>query len=155
MNGKEKTHQIYDEIIKRFDTESDELTEHPSIASLFLEEKSRRIQDEEDSIKYCTNSQLKHLLADLFGAGVDTTLTTIRWFLMFVSENEEIQNKIRSEFEANLTSMPTLDNYEKLPYLRACIAEAQRIRSVVPIGIPHGAQQVTVFCNLLNKIIYK
>lgn len=72
---------------------------------------------------------------------MDTTLTTIRWFLMFVSENQSIQNKIRSEF-ANLTSMPTLDNYEKLPYLRACIAETQRIRSVVPIGIPHGAQQV-------------
>lgn len=155
MVGKEKTHQIYDKIIKRFETESDEISEHPSIASLFLEEKDRRIQDEEESIKHCTNSQLKHLLADLFGAGVDTTLTTIRWFLMFVSENEEVQNKIRSEFEENLTSMPTLDNYEKLPYLRACIAEAQRIRSVVPIGIPHGAQQVHLFCNLLHKTFSK
>lgn len=88
-------------------------------------------------------------MADLFGAGVDTTLTTISWFLLFVADNEKVQDKIRLEFEANLTSMPTLDNYEKLPYLRACIAETQRIRSVVPVGIPHGTSKVKhIFLNL-------
>lgn len=131
--GKDKTHQIYDDIIKRCETQSHE-TLAPSIASLYLEERDRRIQDGEDSVKYCTDAQLKHLLADLFGAGVDTTLTTIRWFLLFVANNDKVQNKIRSEFEANLTSMPTLDSYDKLPYFRACLAEAQRIRSVVPVG---------------------
>lgn len=132
--GKEKTHQIYDDIIKRSEEQSHDETISPSIATLYLQERERRTQDGEDSIKYCDDTQLKHLLADLFGAGVDTTLTTIRWFLMFVANNEKVQSKIRLEFEANLTSMPTLDSYDKLPYLRACIAEAQRIRSVVPVG---------------------
>lgn len=142
--GKHKTHQIYDDIIKRseYQTLEDSHDKVSSIASLYLEEKERRVQDGEESIKHCTDAQLKHLLADLFGAGVDTTLTTIRWFLLFVADNENVQNKIRSEFEENLTSMPTLDNYDKLPYLRACIAEAQRIRSVVPVGIPHGSSMV-------------
>lgn len=139
--GKGKTHQIYDDIIKHSETQSYE-TVPPSVASLYLEERKRRIQDEDETIKHCTDTQLKHLLADLFGAGVDTTLTTIRWFLLFVANNEKVQNKIRLEFEANLSSMPTLDNYDKLPYLRACIAETQRIRSVVPIGIPHGTSKV-------------
>lgn len=64
---------------------------------------------------------------------------------MFVSNNEKVQERIRLEFEANLTSMPTLDSYEKLPYLRACIAEAQRIRSVVPVGKLNERYQITRF----------
>ncbi len=136
--GKEKTHQIYDDIIKQTSNQSHEdsyETGPPSIAILYLEEKERRDRDGDESVKHCSDTQQKHLMADLFGAGVDTTLTTIRWFLLFVADNENVQNKIRSEFELNLSSMPTLDNYDKLPYLRACIAETQRIRSVVPVGM--------------------
>lgn len=141
--GKEKTHKIYDDIIKRSQTLiRSNVPVPPSVASLYLKERTRRTQADEDSIKHCTDTQLKHVLADLFGAGLDTTMTTIRWFLLFVANNENVQNKIRLEFETKLTSMPTLDSYDKLPYLRACIAETQRIRSVVPVGIPHGASNV-------------
>lgn len=36
---------------------------------------------------------------------------------------------------------PLLQHTQELPYLQAVIAEAQRIRPVVPVGIPHGAVQ--------------
>lgn len=37
----------------------------------------------------------------------------------------------------------SLEYYDSLPYLRACIAEAQRIRPVVTMGIPHGTTAAT------------
>lgn len=36
---------------------------------------------------------------------------------------------------------PLLQHLQELPFLQAVIAEAQRIRPVVPVGIPHGAVQ--------------
>ncbi|VVC92469.1 unnamed protein product [Leptidea sinapis] len=35
----------------------------------------------------------------------------------------------------------------KLPYLMATICETQRIRSIVPVGIPHGCMQDTYLGN--------
>lgn len=36
---------------------------------------------------------------------------------------------------------PQLSLLPSLPYLEAALSEAQRIRSVVPVGIPHGAHE--------------
>ncbi|GAB0095341.1 Cytochrome P450 306a1 [Sergentomyia squamirostris] len=135
LDGKEKTHKIYGELIARAaqDTRKD------NILSLFLEEKSRRpyrLSDKEESS--WSDQQLKHVLADLFGAGLDTTNSTIRWILLFVAMNPAVQLKIHIEMSTKLLSSPKLENIDDLPYLRACIAEGQRIRSVVPVGIPHG-----------------
>lgn len=148
LNGKDKTHRIYDTIIDQVEQNLDlnihskDPTDH-SILELFLLEQKQRTQDNDPKIKFCDRKQLRHLLADLFGAGVDTTLTTLRWFLLFVANNREIQQKIRLEFRKIIGDFPTLDDYTNLHYFRACIAEAQRIRSVVPLGIPHGSTRVT------------
>lgn len=101
MTGKRKTHQIYDEIIEKIQGKLDEngwtvdAGSIASIAEMFLRERRDRMLNGESKAKYCSHEQLRHLLADLFGAGVDTTLTTLRWFLLFVSMNKPIQSRIK------------------------------------------------------------
>ena len=40
---------------------------------------------------FYTNYQFNYLMADLWGAGVDTTITTLRWFLFYVAHDDKIQ----------------------------------------------------------------
>ncbi|XP_063979801.1 cytochrome P450 306a1 isoform X2 [Diachasmimorpha longicaudata] len=109
----------------------------------FVEEMTRRASSNEDLGSF-NDQQFYHLLADLHGAGVDTTMTTIRWFLLFLAAYPQEQEKIYEEMVESLGERDiTLDDRGRLIYLEACICEAQRIRSVVPLGIPHGTTEDT------------
>ena len=44
-----------------------------------------------------SEEQLCHLVADLFGAGLDTTLTTLKWALLYLATYPKVQDIIRSE----------------------------------------------------------
>ena len=44
-----------------------------------------------------SEEQLCHLVADLFGAGLDTTLTTLKWALLYLATYHKVQDLIRSE----------------------------------------------------------
>ncbi|XP_071450817.1 cytochrome P450 306a1 [Hetaerina americana] len=95
------------------------------------------------------DTQLHHLLADLFGAGLDTTLATLRWFLLLVAIHPKVQDKIQEELDSVLGGTESvrrpvsMGDSPLLQYTEATIAEAQRIRPVVPLGIPHGALKDT------------
>lgn len=45
----------------------------------------------------------------------------------------------------------TYSDLESCDYLKACVAEAQRVRTVVPLGIPHGTTRDTVVADYLIK----
>lgn len=152
LDGKRRTHAIYDRIVADVhaamattpnEGNNDiEGIDSSSIVGLFLRERLSRIRaGDRHRIDLCSDQQLRHLLADLFGAGVDTTLTTLRWLLLYVANDAAVQQRIHNEMDTNLIDArqpPTDEDRDRLPYLRATIAEAQRIRSVVPLGIPHG-----------------
>lgn len=61
---------------------------------MFLEEKKKREESKDPALEFCTDIQLRHLLADLFGASLDTTLTTLRWILVLVGKYPEVQERI-------------------------------------------------------------
>lgn len=86
VDGKEKTHQVYRGILDEHRARIEKMPESKNKLDSFLaafEEEMRRRNATESS--HSTEPQLYHLLADLFGAGTDTTLTTLRWFLLFMA----------------------------------------------------------------------
>nr|CAD7439764.1 unnamed protein product [Timema bartmani] len=144
MEGKEKTHVVYDNMIRERKKRGEGSGPGDDMIDAFLAEMSRRQASGRGDEGFYTVSQFHHLLADLFGAGVDTTLTTLRWFLLFMAQNPDVQTRVQEELDGVLQGRPlTLEDAAVLPYTEAALAETQRIRSVVPLGIPHGALEDT------------
>lgn len=108
LEGKRKTHRIYDRIIKdcakSLDVDAKSGTEHVNILRCFLQEKNKRLAANDPSADLYSDDQLRHLLADLFGAGVDTTLTTLRWLLLYLAKYPKYQDKLRKVNEYDLIS---------------------------------------------------
>jgi ecdysteroid 25-hydroxylase CYP306A1 len=61
---------------------------------MFLEEKQKRVSENDPAVEFCTDIQLRHLLADIFGASLDTTLTTLRWILLLIGKYPDIQERV-------------------------------------------------------------
>lgn len=150
LDGKEKTHKIYDKLIQKvqkiMNTGKKHTDSDTCLIELFLAEKVKRQEDNDLSVRFYNDTQMKHFLADIYGGSVDTSLTSLRWILLYVALNQEVQAKIREEFDG-MKNVPTLEDYDQLIYVRACIAETQRIRSSIPLGIPHGTNEDTILCD--------
>ncbi|XP_026464275.1 probable cytochrome P450 12a5, mitochondrial [Ctenocephalides felis] len=67
---------------------------------------------------------------DMLLAGVDTTSNTTAILLYFLAANQKCQDKLRSEILTilpNKDSKLSSDSFKRIPYLRACMKEANRI----------------------------
>ncbi|KAI7794518.1 cytochrome P450, partial [Triplophysa rosa] len=83
--------------------------------------------------------------SDLFLAGTNTTTTTIRWGLIFLTENTEVQERCHEEIVQVLgyDRQPSMDDRDKLPYTYAAVHEIQRCANIVPFGVVHATTQPT------------
>jgi cytochrome P450 family 12 len=71
---------------------------------------------------------------DMLSAGVDTTATTMASIMYVLAKNPEKQEILRKEINKILpekNSILTVSSFNNVPYLRACIKEALRLKPVV------------------------
>uniref|UniRef100_A0AAZ3NMB3 Steroid 21-hydroxylase n=1 Tax=Oncorhynchus tshawytscha TaxID=74940 RepID=A0AAZ3NMB3_ONCTS len=79
--------------------------------------------------------------AEAFGAGVETTSTTLLWVLAFLLHHPQVQERVQKELDevVGCGRSPDVSDRTHLPYLDSVINEVMRIRPVSPILIPHTA----------------
>ncbi|XP_066278632.1 cytochrome P450 2U1-like [Branchiostoma lanceolatum] len=79
-----------------------------------------------------------NVIRNLFAAGTDTTATTLRWALLYLVKNPDVQRKVQDEIDVKLGKQtPSMLLREHLPYTEATIREVQRIRTIAPSSLPH------------------
>jgi len=76
----------------------------------------------------------------LFLAGVETTLSAIRWFFLYLFHHPEYQRKLYEEIKSNvgLKRPATYKDSDLLPLVQATILETHRLAAIAPLGVPHN-----------------
>ncbi|KAK2835772.1 hypothetical protein Q5P01_016256 [Channa striata] len=83
---------------------------------------------------------------DLFGAGTETTTTTLQWGLLYMIYYPHVQERVQAEIDAVVGSsrQPSVTDRENMPYTDAVIHEIQRMGNIIPLNLIHMTNKDTV-----------
>ena len=86
-----------------------------------------------------TEERLPQMIFDLFVAGTDTTATTLRWALLLLSVNQQIQSQLHAQIDKTIgqTRLPNMNDRRALPLVDAVLEETARMASLVPQNVQH------------------
>ncbi|XP_008577969.1 PREDICTED: steroid 17-alpha-hydroxylase/17,20 lyase [Galeopterus variegatus] len=97
--------------------------------------------DQDQDSKIFSDKHILSTIGDIFGAGVETTTSVVKWIVAFLLHDPQLQKKIQKEIDQNVgfSRTPTISDRNHLVLLEATIREVLRIRPVAPMLIPHKA----------------
>ncbi|XP_050000679.1 cytochrome P450 2C25 isoform X22 [Alexandromys fortis] len=101
-----------------------------------------------------TLENLVTTVSDLFGAGTETTSTTVRYALLLLLKHPDVTAKVQEEIDrvVGRNRSPCMQDRSHMPYTDAVIHEVQRFINLLPTSLPHA---VTCDIKFRNYIIPK
>ena len=86
-----------------------------------------------------SNSDLEMILADMILGGTETSLTALRWMIVYLLHWPEYQDELFNDIlkTTNNGRYPGLKDKYELHFVQAFIHEALRFSSFFPINVPH------------------
>lgn len=117
MGMKKKLFDFINEQLKEHEETFDPSAEPTDFTYAYLKEIYERVSTNSD-IGYFSIKQLRSLLLDLFFAGMETTVTTLKWGFLFLSRHPEELEKVQKELN-DLPNVIKMSDRNNLPYLQA------------------------------------
>ncbi|XP_073481197.1 cytochrome P450 2K1-like isoform X1 [Aquarana catesbeiana] len=120
-----------------------DINDQRNLIDVFL---AKQQEGKPESTLYFHNDNLGMLVSDLFVAGMETTSTTLRWGLLLMIKNPEIQKKVQNEIDRVIGSAePKIEHRKQMPYTDAVIHEIQRFADILPLNVPHATAKDVTF----------
>ena len=84
-------------------------------------------------------TQLKVTIRDLVGAATETITSTLLWAIVLLANHREVQERLQREVDSVVPRhrLPSLDDMSKMTYMEATTLELMRLKTVLPLGVPH------------------
>ncbi|XP_004580089.2 cytochrome P450 2C5-like [Ochotona princeps] len=114
----------------------------------FLIKMEQEKQNPQSGFSY---ESLETTVAELFGAGTETTSTTLKYCLLLLLKHPEVTTKVQEEIERVIGRhrSPCMQDRSHMPYTDAVIHEVQRFIDLIPTNLPHAVTQDVYFRNYL------
>jgi cytochrome P450 len=114
-----------------------------------FQERFKKLQLENKIFPFI-DAQLNISVRDFFGAGTETTSTTLRWALLYLIHHQDWQRRLQDDIDDVIgQGQPQMGHKDKLPRVEAFILEVQRLANLVPINLPHAPKEDFTFNGFL------
>ena len=117
------------------------------ISGLLHAKHEAECDSDEERAALLSDDYFVNTIEDMFGAGYETTSTTMKWAIAFLVNYPKYQKDIQHQLDEVLGGRnPSLHDRPNLPLIHATIMESLRVGNVAPLAVPHVTLTDTTLC---------
>ncbi|XP_060180784.1 geraniol 8-hydroxylase-like isoform X1 [Lycium barbarum] len=105
----------------------------------------------EENPEEIDHNHIKSMFLDLFGAGTDTTTSTLEWAMTEILKQPRIMKKAQAELAEIIGKGKPIEEIDvsRLSYLQCIIKETLRMHPPVPLLLPRRVEQDVELCDYI------